>query len=125
MNPWEWLRARSARNQQLDEEIQAHLRMAAQDHMARGESPDQARLTSLREFGNLARQRGPGRNRVGVLGAYGLTRLMSTLLYGVRATDPATFLGVTAFLATVTSFAGYLPARRATLVDPVQALREE
>ncbi len=62
---------------------------------------------------------------LGLAGAVGLTRIMQDLLYGIGATDPATFAAVTAVLAAVTLLAGYLPARRATRVDPVLALREE
>jgi predicted permease len=50
-------------------------------------------------------------------------RLMSTFLFGLSALDPAAFLGASAFLSVVALFAGYLPARRATRVDPVIALR--
>ncbi len=61
----------------------------------------------------------------GILGAWGLTRYMSTLLYNVGATDPVTFLIVTACLAAVTLIAAYIPARRVTQLDPVRVLRDE
>jgi predicted permease len=62
---------------------------------------------------------------VGLLGAAGLTRLMASMLYGVRAFDPLTFGLVGVALGLVAVFATYLPARRATRVDPVVALRAE
>lgn len=61
----------------------------------------------------------------GTLAAMALTRLMSGVLYGTRATDPMTYLGVTALLATVAFLACWIPARRATRVDPMIALRHE
>jgi putative ABC transport system permease protein len=61
----------------------------------------------------------------GLLCALGLTRVLTSLLYGVRPTDAATFIVVAGMLFAVTLLASYIPARRALTIDPLQALRTE
>lgn len=61
----------------------------------------------------------------GLVGAYAVTRVMKTLLFGITSTDPFTFTSVTLLLCSVALLASYVPARRAMSVDPMAALRDE
>ena len=62
---------------------------------------------------------------LGAVGAFALTRFLSGMLFGVSSLDPLTFLAMAATLIAVTLFACYIPARRASRVDPLVALRYE
>jgi putative ABC transport system permease protein len=62
---------------------------------------------------------------IGLFGAFALSRVVAGMLYNVSASDPATLLGVSLLLAAVALLACYIPARRATRLDPIITLREE
>ena len=62
---------------------------------------------------------------LGLAASVALTRVVTSYLVGVSATDPVTFAGVPIVLLGVAALASYLPARRAATIDPVRALREE
>jgi putative ABC transport system permease protein len=62
---------------------------------------------------------------IGLMGAFAVTRLLNSLLFGVGASDPGTFIGIVLLVSAVAFVAAWLPARRATRVDPIIALRTE
>jgi ABC-type antimicrobial peptide transport system permease subunit len=62
---------------------------------------------------------------IGLTGAFLLTRLIRSLLFGVAVTDPVTFVGISVLLAFIALLASYIPARRAAQIDPMVSLRCE
>ena len=62
---------------------------------------------------------------LGLAGALALSRVMAGYIYGISSTDPVTFAAASLLLATVSLLASYIPAQRASRVDPIVALRQE
>jgi predicted permease len=89
--------------------------------MALGAHPGDIRGMVLRQGGRVVAI-GVG---LGLIAAFALTRLMTGILYGVSASDPLSYVALTAFTLAVASLALWLPARRAARVDPLEALRSE
>jgi putative ABC transport system permease protein len=87
--------------------------------LALGATRRNVRALVVRELGPLV----AAGLAAGLVGAAMVARVLRTFLYGVSAADPATFAGVAALLAVVSLLACYLPARRATRIDPLDALR--
>jgi putative ABC transport system permease protein len=61
---------------------------------------------------------------IGLIASFALTRLMKGLLFGISATDPITFVAISLLLTLIGLVASWIPARRATKVDPLEALRD-
>ncbi len=89
--------------------------------MALGAKPSQLLVSVVRDGMTVAAIGGA----IGVVGALAISRLMATLLFGVKATDPLTFVAVAATLGVIALIACYIPARRATKIDPLEALRAD
>jgi putative ABC transport system permease protein len=89
--------------------------------MALGARPHQLLASVVREGMTVAAIGGA----IGGAGALAICRVMASLQFGVRATDPLTFVIMAATLAAVALIACYIPARRATTVDPLNALRTD
>ena len=84
-----------------------------------------AQSTHLSAHRRTGHDAGRDQSGLGVIGAFAATRLLNSLLFGVGAWDPVTFVAIVLLIAAVAFLAAWLPARRASRVDPVVALRAE
>src|SRR5208283_4903286 len=98
MSLWDWLFHRRQREEELDEEVQAHLRLAAQERMGQGETAEQARASAGREFGNVTLVKETTRD---MWGWRWLETLLQDLRYGLRVLrkNPGFTMLVTGLLA--------------------------
>jgi hypothetical protein len=145
---------RKSMMENLGQDIRDYIERETQDNIESGLPPEEARYAALRKFGNVTRvreetwgvwsivwleqlwqdvryslrqlRRSPGFTAMAVLSlAVGTARLISTWLYGLKPTDPLTIAVAALLMAAAAVFAGYVPSRRASKVDPMVALRYE
>lgn len=102
----------------LSDELDTFLEASVAHKMQSGMSREEATRTARLEMGSAL-------IGIGLAGAIALTRHIEGMLYDVTPLDPLTYFAVVALFVAVTSLASYLPARRATRIDPMTALRYE
>ncbi len=145
---WGW---RRRTDEDFGEEIQANITLDVDRFIAEGMGPEEARAAALRAFGNVTRTQeigirmalGAARHRIawmlaretlivlmvgvglGIAGHLAAAQLIQSQLFGVEPSDPTAAAAAVAGLALIAAVAVWLPARRATKVDPMVALRWE